>query len=98
MNYEVPMTKIQVSALHFKRCVALRIAWILPFQNAQGLEFSEGKRSMNFSAFGVFSGKKISYALLTVRRRQLALAEISARIQIKQDKGNAENWPQQRPD
>ncbi len=34
----------------------------------------------------------------SIRWRQLALAEISARIQIKQDKGNAENWPQQRPD
>lgn len=34
---------------------------------------------------------------LTVRRSQFALAEISTRIQIKQNKRNAENWPQQCP-
>jgi len=34
---------------------------------------------------------------LTLRRSQFALAEISARIQIKQNKRNAKNWPQQCP-
>ena len=35
--------------------------------------------------------------LLMLRRSQFALAEISARVQIKQNKRNAENWPQQCP-